>query len=105
MKFLRNLALLTPLLTHLTQAQSDITFLSPEDSSDVASPQKFADNPVFKIGERKKLRWTETNETISIVLYQERPDDQFEYVFRMSYLIRAVARCFCSGHVSDSISR
>ncbi|KKA24062.1 hypothetical protein T310_1874 [Rasamsonia emersonii CBS 393.64] len=63
-------------------AQSPITFVSPPP----AGPNSvYTDDPVFVLGYILKIEWkSQTSDFISLVMYQQRPNDTFEYIFRLT---------------------
>jgi hypothetical protein len=72
------LSFLTPLLAILTCVRS-IDFVNPGPAGDDSD---YALNPSFAYGSQLDIQWTPTNDTISLVIYQQTQNAAFEYVFR-----------------------
>lgn len=71
--------LLISFLASVISAQ-DIAFINPEAASN--SPvRNYQLNPTYVIGSTLNIRWESPENSVSMVLYQEREGDQFEYVF------------------------
>lgn len=72
--------LLFALSVFIAVGDSQISFVSTPP----AGPNSVYDNdPVFVLGSILNIQWTsETSDFISLVMYQQRPNDTFEYIFR-----------------------
>jgi hypothetical protein len=64
---------------------SQITFVRPPP---VGPDSQYANDNVFEVGSIQGIQWTATTSSaVSLVMFQQRPNDTFEYIFRESYTL------------------
>lgn len=78
----------TPFFAILAVAQN-ISFINPGPSG---PDSEYSMNPSFPYGSNIVIQWTPTSYTISLVMYQQTQNAEFEYIFRKSLCFSLVAK-------------
>jgi hypothetical protein len=83
---MRLLLFYAPLFAFLTAAQDGkFMFIYPGQPG---VNSDYATDPVIPLGSSMNISWSgPTNESISLTLYQQRPNDAFQYIFRKHLLL------------------